>query len=94
MLKELVEKTLLAGGDALEIEYKDGREWVTAMRGNAGVGICSMTCEEAGPLFDELEALEQKNRESIIIQGTNYVLRVREYESFGEWVYHIDIISR
>jgi hypothetical protein len=92
MLADLVERSLLLGGNVLEIEYKDGKERVTALRGNAGVGIGSMTCEEAKPLFDELKALKRKG--IVAIQGADYLLRVREYESFGEWVYRVEITAR
>ena len=92
MLADLVEKSILLGGDALEIEYKDGKEWVTALRGNVGIGIGSMTCDEAKPLFDELKTLRRKR--VITIQGSDYRLRFREYESFGEWVYRIDIVAQ
>lgn len=91
MLTNLFEEALRLGAEALEIEYKDERECVTAFRGNVGVGIAAFSCQEAEPLFAELKALKRKK--VITIAGVDYRLRFREYESFGERVYRVEFDS-
>jgi hypothetical protein len=76
-------------GNVLEIEYKDGKEWLTAMHGPIGFGIACLSCEQAKPLFEEID--EFKKTKEINIAGTNYRLRFSKFESFGEWVYRIEM---
>src|SRR5215469_15626027 len=39
MLMKFIEKALAIGGDSIQIEYKDRKEWITAFRGCVGFGI-------------------------------------------------------
>ena len=38
MLSDYLQKAMSLNADRLEIEYKDGQEWITAFRGNMGFG--------------------------------------------------------
>jgi hypothetical protein len=89
LLTELLEKVLQAGGDELEIEYRDGKEWFTALNGPVGFGIGSLDCAHAKPVFKEMAEL--KKRKQVSIGSRTYALRFREFESFGEMVYRIQM---
>ena len=87
MLLNLIEDALRLDVGAIEIEYKDGEEWVTAFRGNVGIGIATFSWQEAEPVFEEFKALKRKK--VITVAGTDYHLHFRKHESFGELVYRI-----
>jgi hypothetical protein len=89
LLTELLEKVLHAGGDELEIENRDRKEWFTAFNGRVGFGIGSLDSEDAKPVFKEMDEL--KKRKQVSIGGRTYALRFREFESFGETVYRIQM---
>ena len=89
MLTELLEKVLHTGGDELEIEYRDRKEWFTAFNGLVGFGIGSLDSEDAKPVFKEMDELQK--RKQVSIGSRTYALRVRELESFGETVYRIQM---
>ena len=89
MLTKFLEQVIQAGGNALEIEYRDGKEWVTAFRGPVGVGIGCLTPDEAKPLFKEMASLRKNSR--ITLSGKTHRLHVAGRESFGELVYRIEI---
>lgn len=89
MLIEYLEKVISAGGDELEIEYRDQREWFTAFKGPVGVGIGSLDSDEAKQIFKEMKDL--KKAKCVSIGNHSYALRFREFESFGETVYRIGI---
>lgn len=89
MLAEFLQKVITAGGDELEIEYRDRKEWFTAFNGPCGFGIGSLDAKEAEPIFKELAELKKARR--IAIGGHSYALRVRQFESFGETLYRIQM---
>lgn len=89
MLIEFLEKALATGCDSIEIEYKDGKEWVTAFWDCLGYGIGHLDPDEAKPLFKEMDDLKRKKE--VTIGGVRYGLAFSRYESFGEWVYRIRI---
>ena len=89
MLKELLEKVLHAGGDELEIEYRDRKEWFTAFKGPVGFGIGTLESKHAKPVFTEMDEL--KKRKLLTIGNRTYALHFREFESFGETVYRIQM---
>ena len=87
MLSEFLQKAISLNADKLEIEYKDGEEWITAFRGDMGVGIGSVDSRQRDKLFEELEQFRKSKRVTLL--GKMYRLRFSEYESFGETVYEI-----
>ncbi len=89
MLAEYLQKVISIGGDELEIEYRDGKEWLTALKGPSGIGIGSLDSDEAKPIFKELAELEKTKR--ITIGNQSYAFRFRQFESFGETVYRIQM---
>jgi hypothetical protein len=84
MLLELLEKAVSIGATRVEIERKDGREWIFAFHGQIGAGIGSADGKDAKLLFQELDALKKTKRADL--NGMPYRLVFSQYESFGEWV--------
>ncbi len=89
MLVEYLQKVITTGGDELEIEYRDRREWFTAFNGPLGFGIGSLDSDKAKPIFKELAELRKTKR--ITVGNQSYALRFRQFESFGETVYRIQM---
>lgn len=87
MLSDFLQKALSLNADRLEIEYKDGEEWITAFCGDMGLGIGSVDSRQRDKLFEELEQFRKSKRVTLL--GKVYRLRFSEYESFGETVYEI-----
>jgi hypothetical protein len=85
MLTELLQKAISLNADRLEIEYKDGEEWITAFCGDMGLGIGSVDPTKRDKLFEELERFRKWKRVTLL--GNVYRLTFTEYESFGETVY-------
>jgi hypothetical protein len=84
------------GANSLDVEYKDGYEYVFAMTGGSdygvGCGIGRLRCAspEAASLRKELDGMARKIRR---ISGgdVDYELRCRIYDSFGEDAFHVEI---
>ena len=89
MLVEYLQKVIASGGDELEIEYRDRREWFTAFNGPLGVGIGSLESDKAKPIITELAELKKAKRATIGNQS--YALRFRQFESFGKTVHRIQV---
>jgi hypothetical protein len=91
-LDELLTRVIELGGDGLEIEYKDGYEEITAMKGNFGFGIGRIKSgsREAADLREELWSLRNRTKR-LEVRDTVYKARVSTFESFGETAYRIQI---
>jgi hypothetical protein len=89
VLVEYLQRVITAGGDELEIEYRDQKEWFTAFKGPVGIGIGSLDSDKAEPIFKQMKELKKAKR--LTIGNQNYALRFREFESFGETVYRIQM---
>jgi hypothetical protein len=87
MLSEFLQNAISLNADRLEIEYKDGNEWITAFRGDMGFGIGSVDSAKRDQLFNDLEQLRKSKRVTLV--GDLYRLTFSEYESFGETVYEV-----
>jgi hypothetical protein len=94
ILERLATQATRLGADALEIEYKDGREWVFAASGPVGFGIASFpsSSRNAARIREECYRLsEPKQRHRISVDGSDYELRCAIYDSFGEDAFHITL---
>ncbi len=89
MLMEFLEKAAAIGCDEIEIEYKDRKEWITGFRGCVGCGIGCLDSDKAKLIFKDMD--ESKRRKEVTVGGTRYQLVFSRYESFGEWVYRIQM---
>ncbi len=92
MLQGLCGHALSLGAQSIEVEYKDGREWVFAHKGGVGFGIANYASSSADgkELRGNLYAAAKKPVRAVI-DGHVYVLKVRVFESFGEDAFEVSI---
>ncbi len=92
ILDELVVKAIENECDQLEIEYKDGYEQVTALKGNFGFGIADVesSSKEGEALRRELCELRRKGKK-IIVGDFRYHFKVHTFESFMETAFRVKI---
>jgi len=86
------DKVIELGCDGMEIEYRNGYEEITAMKGNLGFGIGEIksSSRKSADLQDELWDLRNRTKR-IEVRGTVYQAQVNTFESFGETAYRIKI---
>jgi hypothetical protein len=89
MLMEYLERAREIGADAIEIEYKDGKDWIFAYSGSVGAGIGSLPYSKRTAIMKEMDDL--KKAKQATLGGVAFRLKFRTYESFGEWVYRIEL---
>ena len=96
IVEQLVSEAIRVGANALDVEYKDGIEEVYAMKGTtdygSGFGIAMLPSgsPEAVSLCRELHGIARKSR-TIAVGDSNYELRCRVFESFGEDAFRVEI---
>lgn len=85
LLEDLCERALSFGAQAIEVEYKDGREWVSARKGETMFSTASFatSSREAKELRENLEAARKKPVRRAI-GGQVWILKVSVHDSFGE----------
>ena len=88
MLVEILENAISMGGSRVEIEYKDGKEYIFVYQGNVGYGVASFDTKRAKALFGEMDDLKKEKK--VVVSGVPYRLAFSRYESFGEWVHVIE----
>ena len=92
IIEEIASQTIRSGGDAVEVEYKDGYEEVFPVAGRVGtsVGIrLRSSSPEAKSLREGLYRIAKK-RQCITVGGCEYELRCRIYDSFGEDAFRLE----
>ena len=92
IIEELASETIRAGGDAVEVEYKDGYEEVFPVKGQFGTSIgfrLVKSSQEAKSLREELYKIAKKRRR-LTVSGREYELRCRIYDSFGEHAFRLE----
>ncbi len=92
LLEDLCEHALSCGTQSIEVEYKDGREWVFARRGAMAFGIASFksSSRDARELRENLYAARKKPVRAAI-GGRVWILKVGVYDSFGEDAFRVRI---
>lgn len=95
ILHRLASDAVAAGMDTLEVEYKDGHEEVCALKEGVGYGIARFRSgsPEAASLRDELRTVSKTTR-FVTIEGSEYALRARVYDSFGEQAFRVALRRR
>jgi hypothetical protein len=86
ILEEIASKVIRSGGDAVDVEYKDGYEEICAMSGPVGVSIgvrLKSSSKEAKSLRADLYNIAKKRRR-VTVDGRQYELQCQVYDSFGE----------
>ena len=92
IIEELASETIRAGGDAVEVEHKDGYEEAFPVKGQFGTSIgfrLDRSSQEAKSLREELYKIAKKRRR-LTVSGREYELRCRIYESFGEHAFRLE----
>ena len=92
IIEELASETIRAGGDAVEVEYKDGYEEVFPVKGQFDTSIgfrLDRSSQEAKSLREELYKIAKKRRR-LTVGGREYELRCRIYENFGEHAFRLE----
>ena len=92
LLEGLCGHALSFGARSIEVEYKDGREWVFANQGGLGFGIANYqsSSAEGKELRGSLYAAVKRPVRTVI-NGQVYILRVGVFESFGEDAFMVSI---
>jgi hypothetical protein len=92
LLEDLCEHALSCGTQSIEVECKDGREWVFARRGAMAFGIASFksSSRDAKELRQNLYAARKKPVRAAI-GGRVWILKVGVYDSFGEDAFRVRI---
>jgi hypothetical protein len=92
LLEGLCGHVLSLGAESIDVEHKDGREWVFARRGSVGISIANYrsSSADAKELRGNLYAAAKRPRR-IAFFGKVYILNVRIYDSFGEDAFEVSI---
>jgi repressor LexA len=90
LLEGLCGHALTLGAESIEVEYKDGREWVFARQGALGFGIASYPSSgaDAKELRGDLYAAA-KRRVRTVVHGQVFILKVRVFDSFGDDAFEV-----
>jgi hypothetical protein len=93
-LDGLASEAIRQGADSIDIEYKDGCEEVYFMKGGVGAGITlPSSSPEVKSLLEELHGVKKRGRR-ITVDGCEYDLRVRIWDSFGEDAFCVSLRRR
>jgi hypothetical protein len=91
ILEEIATKAIGSGADAVEVEYKDGYEEIFPVSGPIGTTVgfrLKSSSKEAKSLRANLYNIA-KRRRRISVDGREYELRCRLYDSFGEHAFRL-----
>lgn len=93
LLEGLCGHALSFGAECLDVEYKDGREWVFMMKGGVGMGIANYASSsaDAKELRENLYAIRKKPLRTAI-GGRVWIIKVRVYDSFGEDAFEVTMV--
>jgi hypothetical protein len=93
LLEGLCGHALSFGAAGLDIERKDGREWVFMTQGGAGVSIANYksSSADARELRENLYAAA-KRPVRMAVGGQVRIIKVRVYESFIEDAFEVSIV--
>jgi hypothetical protein len=86
ILEKIASKIIRSGGNAVEVEYKDGYEEIFPMSGPVGASIgfrLRSSSKEAKSLRADLYNIAKKSKR-ITVDGREYELRCQVHDSFGE----------
>lgn len=85
ILEELFAYARSLGAESMQVEHKDGKEWIFARKSDTGIGFASYpsTSAQARALRAALYAAAKKPLNTVM-DGQPCRLRVRISESFGE----------
>jgi hypothetical protein len=91
ILEEIASKAIRSGADAVLVEYKDGYEEIFPISGPVGTSIgfaLKSSNKEAKSLRADLYGMTKKSKR-ITVDGRDYELRCKLYDSFGEHAFRL-----
>jgi len=94
ILERVTTEAIRLGTDTLEVEYKDGYEWVFVVSGSLGVGIAQFrsSSRNGARLRQECHQLARHHRwQGISVDGRGYQVRCTVYDSFGEDAFRVSL---
>jgi len=95
--ERLAAEAIRRGANLLDVEYKEGYDDVYAAKGNEhyAVGYTIARLESSSPeavsLRKELHRIASRKKHRIVVDGCQYELRCRVYDSFGEDAFHVQL---
>lgn len=86
----LIAEAVRLGADTIEVEYRDGYEEVSVLKGGIGFGIARFPSSggQAASLRKELHSLRKK-RVKVAVSGVAYEIRTRADERFAEQAFEV-----
>ena len=92
LLEDLCRHALSCGGQNIEVEHKDGREWVFVGKDNSAFSVANFasSSSDAKELRENLYAARKKPVRTAI-GGQVWILKVGVYDSFGEDAFRVRI---
>jgi hypothetical protein len=92
LLEDLCEHALACGAQSIEVEYKDGREWVFLRKGETAYSAANFASSspDGKELRENLYAAKKKPVKTAI-GGQVWILKVGIYDSFGEDAFRVRI---
>ena len=91
LLHGFIAKAGRLGADTIEVEYRDGSEEVSVLKGGVGFGIARLPSmgRRSTALREELDRLRKKKTTKVTVNGAEYEIRVRTYERFVEQMFEV-----
>jgi hypothetical protein len=89
MLEDLLKKAVQMGADRVEIECESGTRLVSAFRGPTGIGIARLDRPQWDAVYEQMKKMKKRRR--IALGRASYRLAFSKYDSFGEWVFVIQV---
>lgn len=90
IVHELITDAVGLGADTIQVEYRDGNEEVSVLKGGVGVEIARFPSmgKRSVALRKELDQLRKK-KTTVTVNGAEYEIRARAYELFAEQAYEV-----
>jgi hypothetical protein len=92
LLEDLCEHALSCGAFSIEVEHKDGREWVFLRKGETAYSAANFasSSHDGKELRENLDAARKKPVKTAI-GGQVWILKVGVYDTFGEDAFRVRI---
>jgi hypothetical protein len=91
LLQRFIAQAGRLGADTLEVEYRDGYEEVSVLKGGVGFEIARLPSmgRRSAALREELDQLRKRERTTVTVSGAAYEIRARAYARFGEEAFEV-----
>jgi hypothetical protein len=89
LLERLCVHSLSFGAEAIEVEYKDRKEWVFALKVGVRIKIAAFASSDSDAKELRRDLYAAKKPVRFVAQGRVHILKVRVFESFGEDAFEV-----